>query len=170
MAVVTQTTSADQAITLTLTSLGSSTALLAGRESDEIDNETTNKYVDAIVYGETATSTTTTAGTNIYVYVWGNFQSIVNPNELDTLAGADGARTIGDEGIRDSMLKLGAIINVADTTARTFHIQPFSVAQLFGGVMPKFWGLWVVQDTAQNLSATAGDHIFKYNGITYTSA
>jgi len=161
------TYSSDTTITISPASLASSASLLAGRESTEIDN-TTNLYIDAIVHGETATGTTT-AGTNIYVYVWGNFETI-GTNNLDVLDGTDSAETITDEGVRDSMLALGAIIDVEDTTARTFHIKPFSVAQLFGGVMPKFWGLFLVHDTGANLSATAGDHVFKYNGVTYTSA
>lgn len=167
MVEVKTTYSTDQTITLTLTSLGTSSTHLAGRESTQIDN-TSNLYTDAIVHGKTKTGTTT-AGTFVYVYVWGNFETIAT-NTLDVLDGADSAETISDQGVRDSMLKLGAIIDVADTTARDFWIQPFSVKQLFGGVMPKFWGLFVTHNTGANLSATAGDHVFKYNGVTFTSA
>lgn len=158
-------------LTFTPASLASSATLIAGTESTEVDNSTTDKYIDALVTGFiTVGATTVAADTNIYIYVWGNHETI-GTNNLDTLTGSDGDRTITNTGVRDSMLKLGAIINVSATTDNiTHHIQPFSVAQLFGGVMPNFWGVWLVHDTVAALNATAGNHEITYTGITFTSA
>lgn len=171
MAEVKTTYSADTTITLGLdvTPLASSATLVAGRESTQIDN-TTNLYIDALVKGFVTVGTTPTADTNIYVYVWGSYESLAT-TPLDDLDGSDADRTLTNAGVRDSMLKLGAIINVTTATSNVrHHIPPFNVAQLFGGAMPKFWGLWVTHDTGVALNTTAANHVFKYNGITYTSA
>ena len=46
--ILTQTSSANTAITFDLSSLATSSTFLAGRESTQVDN-TTNNYVDALV-------------------------------------------------------------------------------------------------------------------------
>lgn len=156
-------------ITLTGTSLASSSTFVAGRESDQIDNST-NKYDDALVQGMMKVGSSAVAAGQIQLWVWGSDTSAVSTN-LDTIAGADGARTLTSTGIRDGLLKLGAVVSVDSTTAnRVYYFGAFSVAQLFGGNMPKYWGIWVTHNTSANLSSTAGDHVFTYTGITYTVA
>ena len=66
MATATVSYSSNTAITMDLANLASSSTFLAGRESTQIDN-TTNKYMDALVSGQISVGTTPTANTQIVV-------------------------------------------------------------------------------------------------------
>lgn len=166
--VVTTTYGSNTAITMDLSSLGTSSTFIAGRESNEIDNATTNKYIDAIVQGKVKVGTTPTANTSINIYVWGADTSIAT-TAIDVLDGVDSAETLTNTGVLNSALRLGAAITVlVNTSDVTYNIAPFSVAALFGGVMPKFWGLYVSHNTGVNLNA-ANANLFSFNGITYTN-
>jgi len=165
MATATVNYSANTGITIDLSSLASSASWIAGRESSEIDN-TTNKYVDALVQGKVKVGTTPTANTSINVYVWGADTSLAT-TAIDVLDGTDSAETLTNTGVLYSALKLGAVINVlVNTSDVTYNIAPFSVAQLFGGVMPKFWGLFVAHNTGVNLNASNAN-LFSFNGIKF---
>ena len=156
-------------IGLATTPLASNSTLVAGRESNEIDN-TTNKYDDAMVQGKVTVGASPTSSTQIQVWVWGSDTSAATTN-LDTLDGADSDETLTSTGIRDGLLKLGATVSVDSTTSnRTYFIGAFSVAQLFGGNMPKYWGLWVTHNTGVALNSTSSYHEFTYVGIKYDVA
>ena len=178
MATVTVNYSSPTTITLGLASTPLASSTTTGvRESTEIDN-TTNKYVDAIVQGKVTVGTTPTTGKSIKIYVWGADTSLAtltydqsNAAGLDALTGSDGDRTLTNAEILQSTLRLGAVISVVSTSSNiTYPFAPFSVASLFGGVMPKFWGLVVQHDTVAALNATANNHAFAYTGIKYDSA
>jgi hypothetical protein len=163
---ITYATPVVMTIGLDATPLGTSPTFILGRESTEVDNSS-NLYVDAIITGKITTGATT-ADTQINIYVWGNHETIAT-NNLDTLDGTDSDETLDDVG-HLNMFKLGAVIPVLDTTARSFIIPPFSIAQLFGGIMPEFWGLFVSHNTGVALDTDAADHEINYTGITFTSA
>ena len=169
MATLTINYSANTAITMDLANLGTSATFVAGRESSQIDN-TTNKFVDAIVSGQVSVGTTPTANTQINVYVWGADTSLAT-TALDVLDGTDSAETLTNVGIRDA-LRLGASINVpANTSDVAYIVLPFSVASLFGGILPKFWGLFVAHNTAVNLRNNAvNTNSFEYVGVKYDVA
>lgn len=169
MATQTISYSANTTITISLASIATSSTWVAGAESSEIDN-TTNKYVDALVQGRVTVGTTPTTATNILVYVWGADTSLAT-TALDVLDGTDSAETITSAGVRNGMLALGAVLDVDSTTSnRVYYAKPFSVAQLFGGLMPKFWGLFVAHNTGVNLNSTGSNHAFSFNGIKYDVA
>lgn len=169
MATLTINYSSNTAITMDLANLGSSATFVAGRESSQIDN-TTNKFVDAIVSGQVSVGTTPTANTQINIYVWGADTSLAT-TALDVLDGTDSAETLTNVGIRDA-LRLGASVNVpANTSDVAYIVLPFSVASLFGGVLPKFWGLFVAHNTAVNLRNNAvNTNSFEYVGVKYDVA
>lgn len=152
-----------------LANLGTSSTFLAGRESSQIDN-TSNKFVDAFVSGSVSVGTTPTANTVIGIYVYGADTSLAT-TALDVLDGTDSAETLTNAGIL-AALKLGASITVpANTSDVAYIVLPFSVAALFGGVMPKFWGLFVSHNTAVNLRNNAvNTNSFEYVGIKYDIA
>lgn len=156
-------------ITMDLANLASSSTWVAGRESNEIDN-TTNKYVDAHVSGSVSVGTTPTANTIIAVYVWGSDVSLAT-TAIDVLDGVDSAETLTNTGDRDA-LRLGATISVPATTSDlAYPVLPFSVASLFGGHMPRFWGLFVAHNTGSNLRNTSvNTNAFKFVGIKYDVA
>ena len=159
--------SSNTTITISPASLATSSTFVAGRESTQVDN-TTNKYIDALVQGKVTVGTTPTANTQIVVYVWGADTSL-GTTALDVLDGTDSAETLTNTGILYTTLKQGAVISVtAATSDITYPFAPFSVAALFGH-MPKYWGLFVAHNTGVNLNSTSGNHVFAFNGITYTS-
>jgi len=87
MAVTTVTYSANTAITMTLSALANSATYIAGRESNEIDN-TTNKYIDALVQGSFTVGTNPSTTGGLVVYVWGADTSLAT-TPLGTLDGTD---------------------------------------------------------------------------------
>lgn len=146
---------ASSALTITLTSLASSATLVAGRESDLVDN-TTNKYLDYLLSGKITTGTTPTDVREIRVYVAGIYDDTTWPDVLD---GTNSDETITSTQIRDAALKLAAVIPTNNTSDRTYWFGPISVAALFGGALPKKWDVWVTQNTAVALNATGSNHV-----------
>jgi hypothetical protein len=164
MATATVNYSSNTTITIGLASLASSSTFVAGRESNEIDN-TTNKFVDALVRGSVTVGTPSAANLVIAVYVWGSNTSLATA-PIDTLDGVDSAETIAAGNV--TALRLGASILVPVTTANIkYEVLPFSVAALFGGAMPKFWGLFVAHNTGGALNASGNTNAFEYVGIKY---
>lgn len=170
MATQTINYSSNNTITMDLANLATSSTWVAGRESNEIDN-TSNKYVDCLVEGSISVGTTPTANTVINVFVWG---ADVAPSTtaIDVIDGVDSAETITNTGVLYSMFRLGAAINVLATTSDiAYPIAPFSIAQLFGGIVPKYWGLFVAHNTGVNLRNTAvNTNSFTFVGIKYDIA
>lgn len=170
MAVTNITYSSDTAITFDISSLATSSTFVAGRESSQIDN-TTNKYVDAIVTCDGITghaSTAPTVGQYIGLWLWGSDVSLAT-TPIDTLDGTDSAETLGHVSVLNSLKFVAAPTVTVATAGLVYYIQPFSVAQFFGGVMPKFWGLYLAHNHTGALAA-AQSGIWSYSGITYTTA
>lgn len=157
--------------TITLASLATSSTRVAGRESTAIDNST-NEYVDALVGGKITVGTTPTANTFIDVWVYAAWDEGPTYPSLVTsgISGTDGGATAVTEGVRNSAMRLAHTILVDATTSdRQYAVPMFSVADLFGGRMPRRWGLWVSHNTGVNLNSTGSNHDLSYTGIKYTS-
>ena len=168
MTTVTTNYGTKTAITLSLASLASSSDFTAGRESTEIDN-TTNKYIDAMIEGVIRVGTTPTVDTFIKVMVWGSDTSL-GTTAKDVLDGLDSAETITSEGVLAGILKTAKVLHVDSvTTDRDYFFGPIALSDLFG-IMPKYWGIFVSHDTGVALNATGGNHIVNYTGIKYDSA
>lgn len=150
-----------------LDSLASSGTLVAGFESNVIDN-TTNMYIDALLSGRfKANNTAPTAG-QIAVYVG----AVLNdtPTYPDVFDGTASTETVTSADIRNSILRLAAVITTDTTSNRIYEFAPVSVASLFGGVLPQKWFVFVTHSMVQALNATAsnGGQCW-YQGIKYTS-
>jgi hypothetical protein len=169
MATTTVNYSSNTSITMDLANLASSSTFLAGRESSQIDN-TSNKFMDCLVSGVVSVGTTPTLNTVIAIYVWGAETSLAT-TALDVLDGTDSAETLTNSGILNA-LRLGATVAVpAATSDVQYIVLPFSVASLFGGVVPKFWGLFVSHNTGVNLRNNAvNTNSFEFVGIKYDVA
>lgn len=152
-------------ITITLAALATSSTRVVGRESTAIDNST-NLYLDALVSGKITTGTSPTGGF-IDIWVYGSHDE--TPTYPDVLDGTDSGETFADEGSRNSAMKLAHVIAPDTTNDQVYWIAPFSVAALFGGVMPRFWGLFISHSTGVNLNATGGNHEFKFSGLHFQS-
>lgn len=154
------------ALTITLASLASDTNLLAGRESNAVDN-TSNMDVDHLVSGTIMTGTSPTAGAKIEVWAYASMKTASGtPTYPDVLDGTDSNETITSANVKNPMLRLVAVLTVDSTSNRAYYFAPVSIAQLFGG-MPKFWGLFVVHNTSAALNATGGNHVIEYERIQF---
>jgi|SRR6516164_669319 hypothetical protein len=149
-------------MTHTLASLANSTAAAGvGRQSTAVDN-TANLYVDCHVGGKIVTGTTT-ANTLIEVLAFASYDGT-------SYSGGAGATDAGLTliPVNRFLLKVLSYIFVPDTTARTYTWGPLSVAQVYGGVLPQKWGVFVLNSSGAALSASG--HETKYTGIKWTSA
>jgi hypothetical protein len=157
---------ASATITIAPENIATSATFVAGVESAVIDN-TSNKYVDALVAGTWTAGTTPVINTQVMIYV-GSVRDDA-PFYPDVFDGTASAETLTSAGVGTGFLKLGAILNVDSvTTARVYDCGPFSVAALFGGIMPLKWFLFIAHNTGVNSNTTAGNHVWKYTGINYT--
>ncbi len=158
---------ASATITITLASIATSATFVAGAESTIVDN-TTSLYTDALVGGKVTVGTTPTINTQIQISVFTPIDS--TPTYPDVMDGTDSVETLTSVGVGQGFLKLAAVLNCDSTTSDRAYPFSFSVAQLFGGVMPSRWGLYVAHNTGVNLNATGGNHVIKFEGVNYTVA
>jgi len=142
--------------TISLASLASDTNLLAGRQSDEIDN-TSNKYLDYLLSGKvrvnTGTAPTTTRAIQVFVVAIAD-----GSTWPDQFTGSDADRSLTSANHKSSICKFAAEMVNDATTGATYWFSGVSVAAIFGGVLPTKFAVWVVHNTGQTLSSTAGDH------------
>lgn len=167
MPVLTTTYSTTTTITMNLSGLAASATYITGRESTQVDN-TSTQYIDAIVHGDFTVGTTPAITGGLAVYVWGSEVSL-GTTPLKTLDGTDSDESLTTTEL--GMLKFASFTPVLVNTSDTqYFIAPFSVAALFGGVMPKFWGLYVAHSTTAALRTNAANtNSFNFVGVTYTS-
>lgn len=164
MATVTTTYGTRTTITIAPENVASSSTFVAGVESGVIDN-TTDKFVDVLVSGLWTSGTTPTANTQVLIYVGALRDDTVYPDVFD---GTSSAETVTSAGVGRGFLKLAAVLDVdSNTTGRAYDCGPFSVAKLFGGVMPPKWFLFITHNTGVNSNTTAGNHVWKYLGVKY---
>ena len=159
----------DTAITFDVSSLGTSSTFLAGRESTQIDN-TTNKFIDAIVTCDGIlghASTAPTIGQQIQLYIWGSDVSLAT-TAIDVLDGTDSAETLAHDSVRQSLRLVAAPTVTVATAGLKYYIMPFSVASYFDH-MPKFWGLFLAHNHTGALAASQSG-IWSYYGIKHDSA
>lgn len=140
--------------TITLASLASDTNLLAGTESDAIDNSST-LALDYLISGKVTAGTSPTASRSIEVWAVGSWDGTNWPDVFD---GGSGTETITSADIKASVCRLVAAMATANTSDRTYHFGPVSIASVFGGVVPKKFVIFVVHNTGVNLNSTAGNH------------
>lgn len=152
----------DQALTITLASLASSSTRTAGRESTAVNNETT-LYPDFMISGKITVGTTPTVNKQIDVWVYAEDGN----GYPDVFDGTDSDETVTSENVRNSTLKLLASIRVDNTSDRTYPFRCESLAALFGGNIPPKWGIFVAHDTGVNLNSTGGNHEIRYLPIYY---
>ena len=148
-----------------LDSLASSSTWLAGLESNVIDNST-NKYVDALLAGRFKANNTAPTIGQIQVWVGSLLDDTVYPDVFD---GTESAETVTSADIRNSIMRQAAGIVTDATSNRVYEFAPVSVASLFGGVMPRKWWVFATHSMVQtlNVTASAGGQCW-YTGITYT--
>lgn len=166
MATATINYTAAASVTITLTSLAD-----AGfRESTAVDNST-NKYMDALVGGKIQIGAPSADGT-IAIYAYGSYDGT---EYTAGLTGSDGTVTWGTTGSTgldgaNNLPLLGVISVDATDDNDDARWGPFSVAQAFGGVLPTKWGIVVKNSTGASLHATGTNNECQFMGIKYDVA
>jgi hypothetical protein len=138
--------------TTDLDSLASSSTWLAGRESAVISNAST-LYVDMALTGRFKANNTSPTIGQIHVYVGAALNS--TPEYPDVFDGTSSAETVTTADIKNSILKLAALITTDATANRIYEFAPVSIASLFGGIMPQRFFVFVTHSMVQALNATA---------------
>ncbi len=151
-------------LTITLASLGSDTNLLTGRESATIDNST-NLYLDYLISGKITAGTSPTAARSIEVWAVGSWDGTSWPDVFD---GTDSAETITSADIKASVCRFVAAMATANTSDRTYHFGPVSIAAAFGGTLPPKFVLFVTHSTGVNLNSTAANHQIRIQPVFQT--
>lgn len=152
--------------TITLASLASDTNLLAGRESDAIVN-TSTLATDYLISGKVTAGTSPTASRSIEVWAVGSWDGTNWPDVFD---GTESAETITSADIKSSICRLLGTMATANTSDRTYHFGPVSVAAAFGGVVPPKFVVFIVHNTGVALNATAGNHQIRIQPVYETVA
>ena len=135
-----------------------------------VDNSS-NLNIDAIIGGSLQAGTVTADGT-IDIYVAGSWDGVeftagVDAGDADITWGTTGNTHVNGE----FDLPLLASISVASTDDdNDIVFGPFSVAQAFGGIMPREFAIVIENNTGVALHATGTNNHLEYTGITYTSA
>lgn len=151
----------EQAITITLNSLASSTT--AGRESTAVDNST-DLYLDALVTLAIGWASASAAASGKLVTIFAH-GSTDGSTYSEALTGSDAAYTIrGAAGaLIPTFRPIGFIVPDATTVTTVKRYGPWNVAAAFGGVMPRKWGLVVQNDT--NVAFAAAACTAQFEGI-----
>jgi hypothetical protein len=160
MATATTNYGSSAAITLTLTSLGNG----SWRQSTVVDNST-NKYLDALAGGSVQVGTSPTANSAIEIYAYGERDDA--GNYTSGASGSDGSYTADGE---EDELKLLEVITVDGTSDQDYEWGPVSVAQAFGGILPRKWGLVFKNGTGAAFNGTGSNNETKYQGIKFDVA
>lgn len=156
------------AFTITIASLATDTNLLAGRQATVIDN-TSNLYKDYYIGGFISTGTSPTSAKSIEVWCFGITEDS-GPTYPDTLGATDANVTLTSTDIKNAGLRPIVSIPTDNTSNRKYPVADISVASLFGGIVPKKFGVYVVHNTGVNLHATAGNHGMYVTGVYETVA
>jgi hypothetical protein len=151
-------------VTITLASLATDANLLTGRESTAIDN-TTGLVLDYLVSGKITAGTSPTAAKSIEVWAIGSWDGTNWPDVFD---GTESAETITSADIKSSICRFVAAMATANTSDRTYHFGPVSLAAAFGGTLPPKVALFITHSTGVNLNSTSGNHQIRIQPVFQT--
>lgn len=152
-------------LTITLASLPTSSTLVAGRESTEVDNASSVKYLDYLCGGKITTGTSPTDARQIRTYIVAPFNDSTYPDVFD---GTDSNETWTSTAMRDAAGKRLSTIATNNTSDRTYPFGPESIAQFFGGSLPKKFVAWVTHDTGVNFNSTGSNHVISVTPVYAT--
>lgn len=153
-------------LTISLASLGSDTNLLAGQESNAIDN-TSDKMLDYLISGKITTGTSPTPSRSIQIWAVASFDGTNWPDVFD---GTDSAATISLANVKNSSVcRLVDELSTTSTSDEDYYFSGVSIARLFGSVPPKFV-IFVTHNTGVDLNGTGANHVIRVQPVYRTVA
>lgn len=143
---------ASSAITVTnLQSIASSATWVAGWESGAIDNSS-NLYLDYIINADIVVASSGLSAGEIRMYLVAELEDSSWPDVFD---GTESTETVSDTQTRDAICRLAAITQTDTTNSQHWYLMCPSVAQVFGGTVPRKFVVFITQSTGQNLAAAS---------------
>lgn len=126
-----------------------------------VDNGT-NLYVDALVTVTVKTSASALVSTaTVTVYVYGSEDGTNYEEENSSSPALGGNYTLN----ATTNYRVAAIISPASSSETLTKV--FSLAQLYGGIAPRKWGILISNSTGQALNSSGNSS--SYSGITFTN-
>ena len=159
-------------ITIAPENVASSSTFVAGVESDSISS-VSNLDLDHLISGTWTSGTTPTTNTQVQAWIVpcqtdDLSSSVVWPDVFD---GTSSAETVTSAGVLQGLGRLGAVLTVdSNTSNRLYTCAFFSVAALFGGVLPSRYVLFIAHNTGVNSNSTSGNHQWQYQRVQATVA
>lgn len=147
------------ALTITLANLSN----LAARSSAYIDNSS-DLYLDASLRVKIGIGTTTGTDNAVYVFGYGS-EDAVNFGGNYT-SGTDA--TIVTSGANFPLLGVVSTATFPSVTSTDYTLYIGSVANAFGGILPKYWGVVLLNSTGASLVNTSTNHAVTFTGIYNT--
>lgn len=113
-------------------------------------NNTSTLAVDYLVSGQFTTEATNRQPGYIYVYAYAAFTETPTWPDLFSSGteGSVGAANVHDTEQRDGGMRLVAAMEVDNGASEVYTFPPTSIAQVFGGIVPSYWALWVTSNAA----------------------
>lgn len=159
---------ASSALTFTsLNSLAASTTHLSGAESAAVDN-TVNKYLDYLLSGKITAGAASAQVGRIDINVIGLQDDSTWPDVFD---GTDSVESVTSAGVKAGICKLAASIATEAVNDRVYHFGPVSIADLFGGVLPKKFVVFITQTAhSTTVAIAASGNVITVTPVYATSA
>jgi hypothetical protein len=160
---------ASTALTVTnLHSLASSQTWITGWFSASVNN-TANVYLDYMYGGTFTTHASNRQAGSINVYVVGALNDTPTwPATATGTLGTEGTGSFTAAEMRDSLCRLLCSITVLNTASQIYTFPPTGIAQLFGGSVPPYNGLYISSNASTTTTAglaAAGSALY-YTPIT----
>lgn len=150
MGAVTTTYRASANLTVTnLNSLAASSTWIAGWESALVDN-TTDADLDKLVSAKFTMAASNNQAGEIRIYIAPMLDDSTWPDVLD---GTESTEAFTDTEERDAAMVLAKVVAVDATASAVIYVAPFSVAALFGGVLPPKFVIFVCGNGATSTNA-----------------
>ena len=147
-----------------LHSLASSLDYLTGWTGTSVNN-TVDLYLDFLVSATFTTHATARQAGSINLYVIAALNDTpLWPATATGTPGTEGLLSFTDTEERDSLCRLLGSITVDNSASAIYTFPPTGIAQLFGGVLPPYYALYISQNCATTTSAglaAAGSAIYR---------
>ena len=152
---------------LTVTSwatLASDSNLLAGASSAVVDNGATGAPLEIGVTAQVKNGTTPTTAKEIDIYAWCKQDDSTYP---DAITGSDAAISISTATAVNEAIVQAVQFASTTTTGASYPtgwhtMRAVALAGLFGGFLPRYWGLWIVHNS---VAAFASGSVAAYKGL-----
>ena len=143
-----------------IASLATSSTRLVGWETGELDITALGPVEDVLFNIDITTGTSPTAARQIEVWAIAQNAAGTWPGVFD---GTSSAETFASAELKNALCRIPlAIFGTNATSDVSYEATGVSLAQCFGGVLPKKIVVFVTHDTGVNLNSTAGNHVIGY--------